>query len=95
MAEENNIAKNKQIIEFIIDDSQRRLIIQDHAGGIKVKDREKIFEPNFSTKNSDKTLTHSRGLGMKHIKLALDFQTFSFGFASEQPSDGTAFYIQF
>lgn len=93
--EENNIDENKRQIEFIIDYSQRRLIIQDHAGGIKVKDRNKIFDPYFSTKNSDKTLTQSRGLGMTQIKNALALMNYSFGFASEQPSDGTAFYIQF
>ena len=93
--EENNIDENKREIELIIDYSERRLIIQDHAGGIKVKDRNKIFDPYYSTKNSDKTVTQSRGLGMTQIKNALALMNYSFGFASEQPSDGTAFYIQF
>ena len=96
--EENNIDENKRQIEFIIDYSKRKLIIQDHAGGIKVKDikdRNKIFDPNYSTKNSDKTLTQSRGLGMAQIKNALALMNYSFDFATEQPSDGTAFCIQF
>ncbi len=186
---ENKIAKNKQKIEFIIDYSSNRLIIQDHAGGIKVKDREKIFEHYFSTKTdmqpsesemeykteqeivslspspsasalsslsalssslsalsiltpfspvsrlltpfllptikvveqtalnsmdtvkkstitSTKTVkkpisrpshknAQSRGIGMTQIKKALSILKCSFGFAEEQPSDGTAFYIQF
>ena len=57
--------------------------------------KNKIFDPYYSTKNSDKTVTQSRGLGMTQIKNALALMNYYFGFASEQPSDGTAFYIQF
>lgn len=62
------------------------LSINDNGIGIPVVLQEKIFEPNFTTKNS------GMGLGLAMVKRIIDDVNGSINFESEQKK-GTTFYI--
>jgi len=67
-------------------DENARLTIQDNGTGIDKTLQKKIFEPNFTTKNS------GMGLGLAIIKQIINDLNGSIHFTSEKKS-GTTFYI--
>lgn len=75
-------------ISAIISDTICKVIIEDNGCGIPTSMRDKIFEPNFTTKST------GSGLGLAIVKSIMN----SFGgriYFESQENKGTTFYIEF
>ncbi|MFD0795983.1 sensor histidine kinase [Maribacter chungangensis] len=65
-----------------------KISVADNGIGIQEENREKIFEPKFTTKNS------GMGLGLGMVKNIVETYKGSIDFTS-QPGKGTVFYVKF
>jgi signal transduction histidine kinase len=65
---------------------QCRIEVEDNGSGIPEELRDKIFSPNFTTKNA------GMGLGLALVKSIVESSSGQVWFESE-PGDGTTFYI--
>jgi signal transduction histidine kinase len=75
-----HVTLNKERNEYVIS-------IKDNGNGIPLDIQEKIFEPNFTTKNS------GMGLGLAMSKSILENMNGSISFQSNEES-GTTFYVR-
>ena len=80
--------KGKVTIGLTYENNAFVVRIEDNGKGISENDREKIFIPNFTTKNS------GMGLGLAMVKKIVEGMNGSIWFES-QPDKGTCFYIAF
>jgi two-component system nitrogen regulation sensor histidine kinase NtrY len=83
-------AERHGIIEIIHTATKTNIQIQikDNGSGIPEALRERIFVPNFTTKNS------GTGLGLALVKNAIEYAGGTISFDTE-PDKGTTFYIRF
>ncbi len=65
---ERNINNPKITIKTFMQDSKKVVTIEDNAGGIKIKPIDKIFEPYFTTKQSNS----GTGIGLYMTKMIIE-----------------------
>jgi signal transduction histidine kinase len=75
-------------INYLVTSKNVLLTIKDNGNGIPENMREKIFEPNFTTKSS------GTGLGLAFVKNSIENANGKIWFETTMGS-GTAFYLSF
>jgi signal transduction histidine kinase len=75
-------------IRQVLTPTSVRVLIIDNGTGIPEKIRNRIFEPNFSTKNS------GMGLGLAITKRMVENMNGEIGFSTEE-GKGTTFTVEF
>jgi signal transduction histidine kinase len=76
------------LVKVTVFDGYFEVLIRDNGTGIKSADREKIFQPNFTTKSS------GMGLGLAIMKKIVD-QNDGFVRFETTEGEGTRFYVRF
>jgi two-component system, sensor histidine kinase LadS len=83
-------SKNNQITISITSDTDTiYLILEDNAGGIKIKPIEKVFELNISTKDNEK----NKGIGLSLVKMLVE-ERFDGNINVSNTDDGAIFKIK-
>jgi signal transduction histidine kinase len=83
-------SKNNQITISITSDTDAiYLVLEDNAGGIKVKPIEKVFELNISTKDNEK----NKGIGLSLVKMLVE-ERFDGNINVSNTDDGAIFKIK-
>jgi nitrogen fixation/metabolism regulation signal transduction histidine kinase len=81
--------RNKKIIVTLTDAVEKFMIsISDNGNGIREEYRDRIFEPNFTTKST------GMGLGLSMVKKIVEDYEGKIWFATEE-NVGTTFYVEF
>lgn len=82
------VASPRVLVSVAKEQGYVKISVADNGVGITEENREKIFEPKFTTKNS------GMGLGLGMVKNIVETYKGSIDFTS-QPNKGTVFYVKF
>jgi len=82
------VASPRILVSVASEGEYVKIAVADNGIGILEENREKIFEPKFTTKNS------GMGLGLGMVKNIVETYKGNINFTS-QPDKGTVFYVKF
>lgn len=86
--EQHNVEEPRIEVKVFSEENYVALTVMDNGGGIKDENRDKIFEPKFTTKNS------GMGLGLAMVKNIVETYQGSISFTSEE-GEKTVFKVLF
>jgi two-component system nitrogen regulation sensor histidine kinase NtrY len=86
--EQHNVKEPRIEVKVCSEENYVALTVMDNGGGIKEENRDKIFEPKFTTKNS------GMGLGLAMVKNIVETYQGSISFTSEE-GEKTVFKVLF
>ena len=87
--ERRKVPPGERRIEIVIDVKELSICVQDNAGGVDPRYKDRMFEPYVSSKGIKK----ETGLGLASARIAVEKLRGSLIFPEPQPRDGAKFEI--